>query len=181
CVVDGAERLGEGRDPEPGALALEDVGEGQRHGFLFLLLAGDRRGCDECDAGGFQVALAQRHHVLAHRRIVDRRRGASRHQGEAEEDASHPLSERFSTASAASRITSDIDGWAWQMRAMSSEEAPNSIATTASAMSSLARLPIACTPRIRSLPASARILMKPSGSSRPRARPLYAKGKRPAL
>src|SRR5437879_5334332 len=83
-----------------------------------------------------------------------------------------PFSERLSTASAASRVTSDIDGCAWLMRAMSSDEAPNSIATTASAISSLARPPIECTPRMRSVLASARILTKPSGSSRPSARPL---------
>src|SRR5437879_41353 len=85
-----------------------------------------------------------------------------------------PFSERLSTASAASRVTSDIDGCAWLMRAMSSDEAPNSIATTASAISSLARPPIECTPRMRSVLASARILTKPSGSSRPSARPLSA-------
>src|SRR5947208_4178473 len=83
-----------------------------------------------------------------------------------------PFSERLSTASAASRVTSDIDGCAWLMRAMSSDEAPNSIATTASVISSLARPPIECTPRMRSVLASARILTKPSGSSRPSARPL---------
>src|SRR5690349_14512877 len=84
----------------------------------------------------------------------------------------HPFSDLLSTASAASRITSDIEGCAWQMRAMSSAEAPNSMATTASAISSLARLPIACTPRMRSVRASARILMNPSPSSRLSARPL---------
>src|SRR5689334_2798271 len=91
---------------------------------------------------------------------------------EGDDILAHPLSDLLSTASAASRITSDIEGCAWQMRAMSSAEAPNSMATTASAISSLARLPIACTPRMRSVRASARILMNPSPSSRLSARPL---------
>src|SRR5207302_1636765 len=43
-----------------------------------------------------------------------------------------PFSERLSTASAASRVTSDIDGCAWQMRAMSSEEATISATITPS-------------------------------------------------
>src|SRR5882672_562018 len=46
------------------------------------------------------------------------------------------LSARLSTASAASFIASESDGWAWQIMPMSSLEARNSIATTASAISS---------------------------------------------
>src|SRR6185369_12098199 len=161
---------------EPRPLGLEDIGEGKRHGLLLLLLARDGGGRHESDPRRLQVSLGERDHLLVHLGIVEQTRRASPEQrGREREDdraPAHPFSERFSTPSAASRITSDIEGCAWQMRAMSSEEAPNSIATTASAMSSLARLPMACTPRMRSLAASARILMKPSGSSRPRARPL---------
>ena len=47
------------------------------------------------------------------------------------------FSVRLSTASAASLVASESEGWAWQMRARSSDEAPNSIATTPSAISSL--------------------------------------------
>lgn len=43
---------------------------------------------------------------------------------------------RFATASAASRTASASVGWAWEVRAMSSALAPNSIARTASAISS---------------------------------------------
>src|SRR5438876_330887 len=50
-------------------------------------------------------------------------------------------SARPSTASAASRSASARVGWAWQVRAMSSLLAPNSIAATASAMRSPARGP----------------------------------------
>ena len=44
--------------------------------------------------------------------------------------------ERFSTPSIASFMTSDNEGWAWQVRATSSEVAMNSIASTASAICS---------------------------------------------
>ena len=40
--------------------------------------------------------------------------------------------ERLSTPSAASRTASERVGWAWQVRAISSAEPPNSISTTAS-------------------------------------------------
>src|SRR5437667_9363867 len=46
------------------------------------------------------------------------------------------FSDRLSTASAASLVASESEGWAWQMRAMSSLDAPNSIATTASEINS---------------------------------------------
>lgn len=48
------------------------------------------------------------------------------------------LSVRLSTASAASLVDSLRDGWAWQMRAMSSLLARKAMATQASAISSLA-------------------------------------------
>src|SRR6185503_7008031 len=57
----------------------------------------------------------------------------------------HRLRVRLLTASAASFIASDSDGWAWQMRAMSSDAALNSIATTASAIISEAIGPMICT------------------------------------
>src|SRR5260363_38866 len=46
------------------------------------------------------------------------------------------FSARPSTASAASRIASESDGCGWQMRAISSDAALNSIALTASAIKS---------------------------------------------
>ena len=58
--------------------------------------------------------------------------------------------------------------------------APNSIATTPSAISSEAMGPMTCTPRMRSVAASARILTKPVVSPSARARPLAANGKLPA-
>ena len=51
------------------------------------------------------------------------------------------FSERLSTPSAASFIASDSDGCAWQIMPMSSAEPRNSIATTASAISSPANGP----------------------------------------
>ena len=67
------------------------------------------------------------------------------------------------------------------MRAMSSAEALNSIAITASAISSEAIGPTMCTPRTSSLFASARILTRPVVSPSARARPLARNGKVPAL
>src|SRR5690606_40376876 len=91
------------------------------------------------------------------------------------------FSVRLSTASAASLVASDSEGCAWQMRAMSSALALNSIATTASAINSLAMGPTMCTPRISSVLASARNLTMPVVSPSARARPLARKGKLPAL
>jgi len=51
-------------------------------------------------------------------------------------------------AMAASRNASDNVGCAWQVRAMSSDEAPYSIARTASPIISPALDPMMCTPRI---------------------------------
>ena len=67
------------------------------------------------------------------------------------------------------------------MRAMSSLLALNSIATTASAISSQAIGPTMCTPRISSVAASARNLTMPVVSPSARARPLAMNGKVPAL
>ena len=69
---------------------------------------------------------------------------------------------RPSTARAASLTASASVGWAWQVRAMSSLLAPNSMATAASAIRSPARGPRMCTPSTRSVFASARILTRPS-------------------
>ena len=65
--------------------------------------------------------------------------------------AAHMWMARFSTASAASFTASDRVGWAWQVRAMSSAEAPNSIATPHSAISSPASGPMMWAPRTRSV------------------------------
>ena len=63
---------------------------------------------------------------------------------------------------------------------MSSADALNSIATTASAMSSETIGPIAWTPRISSVFASAITLTKPVVSPSARARPLAMNGNDPA-
>jgi hypothetical protein len=65
----------------------------------------------------------------------------------------------------ASFTASDNVGWPWQVRAMSSEDAPYSIARTHSAMSSPALAPTMCAPRILSVFLSATILTIPSVSS----------------
>ena len=67
------------------------------------------------------------------------------------------------------------------MRARSSLDAPNSIATTASAISSDAIGPMTCTPRIRSVDASAIIFTNPVVSPMARARPFAMNGNVPVL
>src|SRR5215467_3240682 len=71
------------------------------------------------------------------------------------------FSARLSTARAASFIASDSEGCAWQIMPMSSLEARNSIATTASAINSDANAPMMCTPRMVSVFASARYFTRP--------------------
>jgi hypothetical protein len=66
------------------------------------------------------------------------------------------------------------------MRAMSSDDAPNSIAITPSAISSEASGPMMCMPSTRSVAASATIFTKPLVSPNARARPLAANGNDPA-
>src|SRR5438105_2376421 len=89
--------------------------------------------------------------------------------------------DRFSTAMAASLTASVSVGWAWQVRAMSSDEAPNSIATAASAIMLPASGPRMCTPSTRSVLASARIFTNPSVCMLTLARPLAVKGNFPVL
>ena len=86
---------------------------------------------------------------------------------------------RPSTARAASFIASLKVGWAWQVRAMSSAEAPNSIANVASAIIVPASGPMMCTPRTRSVALSARILTNPSVSPLVRARGVAVNGNLP--
>ena len=86
---------------------------------------------------------------------------------------------RPATASAASLTASGKVGCAWQVRAMSSAEAPNSTARVSSAISVPASGPRMCTPSTRSVLASARILTKPSVSPVVRARLLAWKGNLP--
>ena len=76
--------------------------------------------------------------LLIEPRVFDRREAAAgeRQCDERDEQSCHMLSARLSTASAASFIASDSDGCAWQIMPMSSAAAPNSIAATASAISS---------------------------------------------
>src|SRR5260221_5615686 len=88
---------------------------------------------------------------------------------------------RLATAIAASLTASDSVGCAWQVRAMSSEDAPNSMAMTASAIMLPASAQISCTPRTRSVFASAKIFTKPSLVKLTLARPLAVKGNLPTL
>ena len=78
-------------------------------------------------------------------------------------------------------VASESDGCAWQMRAMSSDEALNAIAITASAISSEAIGPTMCTPSTSSVFASASILTMPVVSPSALALPFARKGKVPAL
>src|SRR5690606_9952862 len=125
---------------------------------------------------GAQLRRIRRKAALGERGFVGRLDGhAQRGPGD------QKFSVRLSTASAASFVLSLSDGCAWQMRAMSSLLALNSIAITASATSSDAIGPMMCTPRISSVLASATILTKPVVSPSARARPLARKGNWPAL
>src|SRR5713101_4064636 len=90
------------------------------------------------------------------------------------------LSARLSTASAASFIASESEGCAWQIIPMSSLLARNSMATTASAISSEANAPMMCTPSMASVFASARNFTRPLVSPSARARALAMNGKLPA-
>src|SRR6185503_13976779 len=89
------------------------------------------------------------------------------------------LSERLSTPSAASFSASDSDGCACTIMPMSSAEPRNSIATTASAISSPAIGPMMCTPRISSVFSAARNFTRPLVSPRARARALAENGNTP--
>src|SRR5579875_2363466 len=88
---------------------------------------------------------------------------------------------RLSTDSAASCTTSLRVGCAWTMRARSSDAPLNSIATTASAISSDTTGPHMCTPRMRSVSACAITFTRPAGSFIATARPLAANGNEPVL
>src|SRR6185436_13912242 len=79
------------------------------------------------------------------------------------------LSERLSTPSAASFNASDSEGCACTIMPMSSAEPRNSIATTASAISSPAIGPMMCTPRISSVFALAENGNTPARYSTPSA------------
>src|ERR1700683_1742065 len=88
---------------------------------------------------------------------------------------------RLATASAASLTASLTVGWAWQVRAMSSAEAPNSMAIAASAIMVSASGPRMWMPSTASVLASARILTKPSVARLARARALAVNGNLPTL
>ena len=70
----------------------------------------------------------------------------------------------LSTDKAASLTASENVGWAWQVLAISSELAPNSIAIAISAISSPAWGPIKWTPNTLSVVESAKIFTNPSVS-----------------
>ncbi len=89
--------------------------------------------------------------------------------------------DRLSTPIAASFTASDIVGCAWQVRARSSAEPPNSISTAASWIISPAPKPTMWTPSTRSVLASASIFTKPSVWRMARARPLARNGNLPTL
>src|SRR6185503_16894418 len=90
------------------------------------------------------------------------------------------LSERLSTPSAASFRASDSEGCACTIMPISSAEPRNSIATTASAISSPAIGPMMCTPRISSVFSLARNFTRPLVSPNARARALAENGNTPA-
>src|SRR5215470_8905187 len=94
---------------------------------------------------------------------------------------SHIWIDLLPTARAASFTASVKVGWAWQVRAMSSAAAPNSIATAASAIMLPASGPMIWTPSTRSVLASARIFTKPSVCMLTLARPLAVNGNFPVL
>src|SRR5882724_11853770 len=87
------------------------------------------------------------------------------------------LRARLSTASAASFMASESEGWAWQIMPMSSLLARNSMATTASAISSEANAPMMCTPSIVSVFASATTFTRLPVSPGARARAFAMNGK----
>src|ERR1700716_2359927 len=88
---------------------------------------------------------------------------------------------RLPTASAASLMASERVGWAWQVRAKSSAEPPNSIRTAASWIISPASRPTICTPSTRSVFASARTFTNPSVVWLTLERPLAVKGNLPTV
>src|SRR5882724_12920710 len=90
------------------------------------------------------------------------------------------LRARLSTASAASFMASESEGWAWQIMPMSSLLARNSMATTASAISSEANAPMMCTPSTASVFASATNFTRPAVSPSARALAFAMNGKVPA-
>src|SRR3954454_23060271 len=96
-------------------------------------------------------------------------------------DNDHIWMARLPTASAASLTASERVGWAWQVRARSSAEPPNSISTAASWIISPASAPTMWTPSTRSVFASARILTKPSVVWLTLVRALAVKGNLPTL
>lgn len=81
----------------------------------------------------------------------------------------------------ASLNASERVGWAWQVRAKSSELAPYSIPITASAIISPAPGPIICAPKILSVFLSARTLTNPSVVKIAFAREFARKGNVPFL
>ncbi len=107
--------------------------------------------------------------------------GRRRSHGRPPDRSPHMWIVRLATAMAASLTASVSVGCAWQVRARSSAEPPNSMITAASAIISLAWAAIMCTPRMRSVSASARILMKPSVVLLTLARPLAVMGNLPTL
>src|SRR6201985_3647183 len=96
-------------------------------------------------------------------------------------DNDHIWMARLPTASAASLTASERVGWAWQVRARSSAEPPNSINTAASWIISPASAPIIWTPSTRSVFASARIFTNPSVVWLTLVRALAVKGNLPTL
>ncbi len=86
-----------------------------------------------------------------------------------------------STPMAAWRRASERVGWGWQVRATSSDEAENSMATAYSPIISDTSGPIMCAPRTRSVLASAITFTKPSVSWLTLARALAVKGNLPTL
>src|SRR5579859_1509841 len=107
----------------------------------------------------------------ADRRILSSRRIVRRYM----------LSAWPDTARAASLTASFRVGWAWQVRPISSDDAPYSMASAHSAIIVPASGPMICTPRTWSVLASAMNFTKPSVSPFALARPLAVNGNLPTL
>src|SRR5262249_49070832 len=88
----------------------------------------------------------------------------------------------FSQAASAASLSASLTvGWAWQTRPMSSADAENSIASTASAIMVPASAPMMCTPITWSVALSASTFTKPSVIALARLRGSAVKGYLPTL
>src|SRR4029078_6446489 len=127
------------------------------------------------------VELLQALHCTALRRIGDKPPLAEALLVKRDYVGRQMFRARLSTAKAAAFMASESDGWAGQIMPMSSAEPRNSIATTASAISSPAIGPMMCTPRISSVVLCEMNLTRPDVSPSARALAFAENGNVPAL